>query len=196
MTYVIFVYDRNEDRTMYSARVPAGDATYLRRVCTTLAPLSEDDYVNGPAVILGTAAQYSYVVVGEDVLWCIEWQPGLIVIRFSPYGEFAWTSVRSKVPNFGGRPAPQSEIDAYAEDFPDPQYNLIFDPWDAQFDEDQRNSMEFAAANTEIAAVFQAALNRVNGLQESIEQLRNNPSWRDRCVNNLESWCGNGASIK
>lgn len=56
--------------------------------------------------------------------------------------------------------------------------------------------MEFVAANAEIAAVFQAALNRVNGLQESIEQLRNDPSWRDRSVNNLESWCGKGANIK
>ena len=54
-----------------------------------------------PAAILHTFARYSYIIYRNNVYWCAEWEPGLIVVRFSPDGSLAWTALRSPIPNFG-----------------------------------------------------------------------------------------------
>jgi len=105
-------------------------------------------------VILKTAARYSYVLDGCDLYWCIEWDPGLVVVRMSPGKELEWVALRSPIPNFGGRePLPEDgDPDEYDEDAENPQYNLVFRPWDAQFDEEYREMRSFAPADEEVRA--------------------------------------------
>lgn len=195
MTYIISVYTDEQNATIYSTPVPSEDEAYLERVCTTLTPLSDEDYLNGPAAILQTGARYSYILAEENILWCIEWSPGLIVLRFSPNDRFKWTAIRSPVPEFGGREALPSDIDNYDEDAHNPQYNLIFDPWDAQFDKEVRDWKKFQVSDNETCNKFQAALSRVNKLQQWVEHLQNDPSWVERCKSNLTSWTGEGIRL-
>jgi hypothetical protein len=160
LQYIIFVddYDNDDDETViYTAPVPEEDANYLRQVVTTLRPLSDDEYLNGPAVCLETMAKYSYVLDGNDLYWLVEWEPGLLVVRFRPNESMAWTAVNSPIPNFGGREAPQEEIDAYDDTAPNPQYNLIFRPWDAQLDEEYRTYLGFVPAEDDINTRFDNA---------------------------------------
>jgi hypothetical protein len=49
-----------------------------------MRPLSEQEYRSGSAKILSTAARYSYVLDGSVVYWGMEWEPGLVVVRFAP----------------------------------------------------------------------------------------------------------------
>src|SRR5690242_6792961 len=102
MQYVIFVYTENGEGVPHTAPVPDSDAEYLRRAALTMRPLSDEEYSNGPLCILHTLAKYSYVLDGSDVYWCVEWEPGLIAVRFSPDGAMQWTALRSPVPDFGG----------------------------------------------------------------------------------------------
>lgn len=130
--YLIEVIGDDGDDHYYSGPVADHDRTFLvDHLLPTLQPLTAQDYLRGPARILLTAARSSYIVHGEQVYWCSEWQPGLVVLRFDPDGSLAWTAVRSPVPNFGGRdPLPGDSTD-FDEDAENNLYNLIFDPWDA-----------------------------------------------------------------
>lgn len=89
----------SEESVRMSREVPEADARYLRdTVIPLLQPLSEDDYSYGPAAILQTMARYSYVLDGEAVYWCVEWEPGLLVLRFLPDGRLAWAAMESPNP--------------------------------------------------------------------------------------------------
>src|SRR5262245_30598026 len=102
--YVIFVDEGGEEETMMVAPVAKADREYfLKAIVGTVRPLSEHEYENGIALILHTLARSSYILYKDEIYWCIEWQPGLIAVRFSPTGLLAWTALRSPVPNFGGR---------------------------------------------------------------------------------------------
>ncbi len=97
--FVIFV-----NEVMMTAALEKGDFNYLRNgILPHLSPLSDKEYVQGPAVILSTLARCSYILWGKDVYWCADWEPGLIVVRFSPDSGMAWAALRSPKPNFGGR---------------------------------------------------------------------------------------------
>jgi hypothetical protein len=174
------------------------EAAYLKRIATELRPLSEEDYINGPAFVVHTLAKYSYVLDGPIVYWCIEWKTGLIVVRFSPNDDMAWAAIRSPVPGFGNREATEAEWDQYDEDARNPQYHLIFDPWDAQFDAQKREWKAFVPADAEICSRFELALVRPNQLSELIEQRfsRDLDAWVERCKSNLNSWCGDGIRLK
>ena len=138
MRYLIFVEDENSSDGMLSTPVGFRESAYIRdEVLPRMKPLSDEEYIGGPLAILGTAARSSYVLHDLAVLWCVEWGPGLLVIRFSPSGDMQWCSLRSPVPNFGGRPATNEEMEAYDEDEPNPQYTIVFDAWDAQFEADR-----------------------------------------------------------
>ncbi len=189
MQYINFVND-----VPHTAPVATRDAEYLKRAIPALRPLSDEEYLNGPAAILQTMAPYSYVLYEEDLFWCIEWDPGLIVIRFSPNGDITWAALRSPVPDFGGRKASDEELDAYDEDADNPQYNLIFDSWDAQFDEQKRKWKSFVPADSDVQARFQNALVHVNELHEKIQQ--NHDEWFKGCKENLKKWCGEGIALK
>jgi len=181
---------------MQYAPVGAEDAAYLvDRVIPTLQPLTDEDYMHGPAVILHTLARYSYILLGDDVYWCVEWDPGLIVISLSPDGRLAWTAVRSPIPNFGGRtPSPQDlDDDELAENH---TYNLVFRAWDAQFDEEYRKCDKYKRAPESVVALHGAALEHVSSLgdvlQAKCSQKDAYQEWAEVCKRNLTAWAGEG----
>lgn len=171
MRYLIQVFDpRSDDDELYSGPVGNAEVRYLRtHVIPHLTSLSVSDYVSGPATLLLTAAPYSYVLDdGPTVLWCVEWDPGLLVVQFSPDGTMAWAAMRSPVPDFGGRiPDPEDNLD-YDED-DNPQYRLVFDPWDATFEEDTREWKGFEPATDDESTVFLAFCERANAAGGDVE---------------------------
>jgi hypothetical protein len=199
LQYVNFVYDDGEDPTLFTGPVPDSDAAYLRQALNFLKPLSDDDYLNGPAVVLQTVAKHSYLLDGDVVYWCIEWEPGLIVVKMAPDAEIQWTALRSPVPNFGGRePLPEDgDPDEYEPDN-DPQYNLIFTSWDAQFDEEEREWGSFVPADADVQTRFHNALARANAMAGDVETriADDCDGWTQSCKQNLENWCGEGIRLK
>jgi hypothetical protein len=127
--YLIFPSDSDAVLSLALGRT---EADYLDDVVSPLLrPLGETEYIDGPQGILQTWARYSYVLSGENILWCIEWKPGLLVIEFSPTGSMRWCALRSPNPEFSGRVATEEELKSYYEDRPNPQYGLLFRAWDA-----------------------------------------------------------------
>ena len=188
MLYVIDAFGEDDETTTLTRPVDAVDVEYLReKVIPVLHPLSVDEYSFGPAAILHTAAPHSYVLDGTVVYWCVEWAPGLLVIRFAPDGEMAWAALKSPVPGFGGREATEAEWDAYDEDAENPQYNLVFDAWDDIFDQEREAWEPISASDL---AAYTAALAPVNRLSEALklqwesrseeylERCKTSPIWR------------------
>jgi hypothetical protein len=117
----------------------------------------------------------------------------------TPYKELEWVALRSPVPNFGGRePLPEDGDPDDYESGDNPQYNLIFTPWDAQYDEEDRERGRFVPADTELQTRFENALARVNSLS-GVMQLRyanEKQTWFELCKRNLEKWCGEGIRLR
>jgi hypothetical protein len=185
MHYVVFVNgDEAIAGEMLAGPVEPGDEAYLRaRVIPVMRPLSDEEYLNGPAAIVSTGARSSYVLDEQDVYWCVEWEPGLLVIRFTPEDTMSWAAVRSPNPGFGGREATEEEWDAYDEDAENPQYNLVFDAWDAQFDEEERE--DWQPGTEEMSAAHESALRHVNSLHQTLEHLSGDEAasrqWMEHC---------------
>lgn len=201
MQYVNFVYDDDsDDPTLHSGPVSDGDAAYLRQAAAYLKPLTDEEYMTGPAAVLNSMAKYSYVLDGAELYWCIEWEPGLVIVRMAPDTEMLWVALRSPVPNFGGRePLPEDgDPDEYDDEDVDPQYNLIFTPWDAQYDKQKREWGSFVPADQHVQTRFEKALARANALGEVMETRNadDSDSWFQLCIENLEKWCGKGVRLK
>ncbi|MCA9036367.1 MAG: hypothetical protein KDA91_14630 [Planctomycetaceae bacterium] len=200
MQYVIVLHDNSDDTPeLHCGPVPNGDADYLRLALKNLTPLSDEHYVNGPAAILRTMANHSYVLDGSQLYWCIEWEPGLLIISMAPDGELKWVALRSPVPDFGGRePLPEDGDPDDYDDGDNPQYNLIFTPLDAQYDADERESGSFVPATEDFQNRFHAALAHVKSLGETIEQRHATDleAWIGICQKNLRDWCGEGIRLK
>jgi hypothetical protein len=94
----------------------------------------------------------------------VEWEPGLLVVRFAPDGSLALAERRSPNPEFGGREATEEELADYDEDNEEQahQYRLVFDAWDAQLDEDEREDWEIV--DDETKSRFDAALAHVGAM--------------------------------
>ncbi len=199
MQYVNFVYDDGDDPTLHTGPVPESDAAYLRQTVRHLKPLSDEEYMTGPAAILHTMAKYSYVLDGEELYWCIEWEPGLIIVKMAPEKKMQWVALRSPIPNFGGHePLPEDgDPDEYDGD-DNPQYNLIFTPWDAQYDKQNREWGSFTPADTDAQTGFEDALARVNALGSVMESryADDSDTWFELCKRNLEKWAGDGVRLK
>lgn len=193
--YVITV-----DDTLLTAPPVRDDFRYfVNHVVPNLRPISDEDYMQGPAVILHTLARYSYILYREDVYWCAEWDPGLIVVRFSPDGSLVWTALRSPIPDFGGRKATAEEVSDYDEDAENHQYNLVFRAWDAQFDEFWRKERSFRPASARTARLYEAALAHANRLGERMQARYSEDGkfsrWTERCKRNLRKWAGEGVRV-
>jgi hypothetical protein len=199
--YVIYVDQDEEERVMMTAPLAERDRRYFTEgIIPALRPMSDEEYKNGPMVVLHTMAKFSYVLHDRDVYWCVEWQPGLIVVRFSPGGTFAAAALRSPNPGFGGREPTEEDLANYDEDAENPQYNLIFDAWDAQFDSDTLKWNGFERAGEEAAQIFDAAMAHVQELGEQMEARYGGKSeeidlWRQRCHENIQRWAGEGVRI-
>lgn len=195
--YVIFVEDENDEdgAVMHAAPVPDGDYEYLRDVVIpTLRPMSDEQYMKGPAVILHTFARFSYILFKDDLYWCSEWDPGLIVVRLSPDATISWTALRSPNPGFGGRKPTKEEIELFDEDAENHQYNLVFHAWDAQFDEQDRKTRSFTQADSRTKRKYSAALAHVDSLGVIMERryAKSLEKWADTCRKNLDKWAGEG----
>ncbi|MGB0906768.1 MAG: hypothetical protein ACPGVT_04680 [Maricaulaceae bacterium] len=184
-----------DDNIAHVADVSAYDQAYLRdKVFPHLQRISGTDYTNSFMCILQTAARYSYVLTGAAVYWCIEWDPGFVVIKFAKSSHISWAAMRSPVPEFGGRtPLPEDEA-IYDEDEDNPQYNLIFTPWDAQFEAQNREWIKAAPASGVQRRLFNALLGHVNGLEPNIagddeEAVR---SFIKTCKTNIAEMAGEG----
>lgn len=198
MQYVIFVTGKRGDEVMHTAPLAEDDERFLgERVLPTLQPLDDETYLNGPAMILHTGARFSYVLNGPDLLWCVEWEPGLLVLRFSPDGRMAWTALRSPVPGFGGRKPMAQDVERYDEDAEDPQYNLVFHAWDAQFDAFSREHFGFAPASKEAQARHASALRHPDGLagQAAARSAKEQKAWIADCQRRIAAWAGEGLRL-
>ena len=175
------------------------DADYLRRIAEHLEPISDADYMTRQAMFLQTLARFSYVLCDADLYWCVEWDPGLIVTRFSPDGALAAAAFRSPVPNFGGRKATKTEMASWDEDAENHQYNLVFSAWDAQFDAQWRKWRKFKAAAKKTQSGFQAALAHVDSLGAQLEKTYRSQAavdkWQRQCKKNLDAWAGEGVRL-
>lgn len=193
--YVIFVSEKDDSEVTMSAPLEKADRAYLLdHVAPALRPMTDEDYMQGPAVILHTMARYSYVLHGQDVYWCAEWEPGLVVVRFSPDGSLAAAAFRSPIPNFGGRKASREEMDAWDEDSPNYQYNLVFRAWDAQFEEFWRKHRKFKPIAQKAHQLFDRALAHVNQLGDVMQERyeKKLASWSKRGIANVKKWAGEG----
>jgi hypothetical protein len=188
--------ERDGRMQLLCAPVPERERDYLQEnVLPTLRPLSDTAYMLGPAVILGTLARYSYVLVNAVVYWCVEWEPGLLVVRLSGDGGMAWTAIRSPVPGFGGRTPLQEDIDAYDETADNLQYNLVFTAWDATVgDEKDRQFAGFLPADAETQRVYEHAMEHVDSLGGIIESKYGSDldGWSKHCFANIKDWAGEG----
>lgn len=191
---MIFVDDK-----MFSAPVEEADAEYLRKIAENLEPISDEEYMNRQALFLQTLARFSYVLHDKELFWCVEWEPGLVVTKFSPDGKLAAGAFRSPNPNFGGRKASKSELANWDEDAENYQYNLVFRAWDAQFDEQWRKWRKFKKASKEIQAEYLAALVHVDSLGVQLEKTYKSKSaidkWQRQCKKNLEHWAAKGIQL-
>ncbi|GLX13854.1 hypothetical protein Pstr01_20930 [Pseudomonas straminea] len=193
MKYVVFISEQSCPDGMYTGSVAPQDADYFTRcVIPHLQPLSDEEYLDGPAAILQTGARYSYLLSGEDIYWCVEWEPGLVVVKFSPDSSMAWAALRSPVPNFGGRVALEVDTAQYDEDEENHQYNLVFRSWDAQFDEDHRVWGDFEPALPGEEAAFNAAIRHANRL--SNQHQCDEQAHRERLAR-FTARCGEGIRV-
>lgn len=199
MRYLIFVGDgEDESATPYAAPVPATDRAYLRRALATLRPLSDEQYASAHAAILNTLARFSYVVDDGNVYWCVEWAPGLVIVRLGP-GTMAATALRSPNPEFGGRqPTPEDLAADYDEDDENPQYDLVFRAWDSQFDDDDRRENRFKRADARTVAAFQEVIARLDELATRVvpDDATARRAWHSQCLRNLEAWAGEGLRLR
>lgn len=194
MEYIIFFDDE-----MLATELEDGDAKYFREILPHLKPLSDEEYMNGVAVILQTGAAYSYVLYENNVYWLVEWTPGLVVVRFSPDGKMAACALRSPVPNFGGRtPGPDDATD-YDDTIDNPQYNLVFRAWDALFDDEWREANGFRKTDDKTKAAYEASLAHVFDLGEKVATAYQTEEafdeWRNRCRAAIDKWAGTGIKL-
>ncbi|MBI1249396.1 hypothetical protein GC197_16345 [bacterium] len=198
MQYVNFVYEDSDEPTLFTGPVPESDAAYLREAAAHLKPLTDEEYITGPAAILCSLAKSSYVLDGEDLYWCIEWQPGFVIVKMAPNAEMKWVALRSPVPDFGGREPLPEDGDPDQDIDDNPQYNLIFTPWDAQFDKQEREWGSFLPADEDSQTRFENAMSRADSLSKDIESRieKDEDQWFQLCRQNLEQWCGEGVRLK
>lgn len=153
MKYLIFV-EKKGKYVGLCCDVAKSDAAYLqKKVIPKMKPLTDDEYLYGPSGIVRTPAKHSYVIDGNDVYWCIDWSPGLLVIRFSPDGSMAWGAMNR---------AKEGE-----DDFDDPRYNLVYRAWDAQFDEIEQE--DWNTAPKALVDRHTKAMEHVGKLHERLE---------------------------
>lgn len=198
LRYMIWVEDARGRRHAQCAAVPKREARYLlRHALPTLRPIDRETYVQCFAAVLGTAQRSSYVLDGTHAIWCLEWKPGLLVLRFSPDGSMSGTALRSPRRFFGREepltPSEQKAFEEEVEGGQPEQYRLVFDAWDAQFDEQVRRWNGFAEAPESLVSRLEAALEPVNALSdEAYEANGHRPEFAKRSFERLATWAGDG----
>jgi len=184
MKYIIFA-ERDGEEDMLCRAVAPDEEAYLRQdVIPVLEPLSDEEYIHGPAALLHTLARFSYVLDGDALYWCVEWRPGLIVIRFEPDQPMQYASMRSTDGTFTGTRT-MEEINAAGDRTDDPQYNLVFESWDTQFNEELR--AKWPLASDLIRDRYNAALHSVQSMaiemSKRFGEEQAYQAWLEQCRN-------------
>ena len=112
--------------------------------------------------------------------------------------ELQWVALRSPIPNFGGRvPLPEDGDPEEYDGLDNPQYNLVFTAWDAQFDSDEREYYEFTPAGSEVVELFQLLRGRLDSTAQSTPTYEQPgyDQWRRECIENLSIWSGVGVRL-
>lgn len=163
LRYLITVFEGPEDEgSWYVGPLRPSSEAYLEDfVLPRLEPVSREDYDAGFRGILQTGARSVYVLDEDIVYWCVEFDPGLLVLRFDPSGAVAGVAMRSPVPEFGGREPTPEDLRDYDEELPNPQYRLIHDGWGAQFEAEERDA--FRAASGRVLERFVRVVDQVDG---------------------------------
>ena len=110
-----------------------------------------------------------------------------------------FTALRSPIPNFGGRePLDIDNEDSYDENEDNPQYSLIFDAWDAQFDKQYQEWNNFNPANSDELKLFKDCLRYANKLGDLTQsKFENNfNDYFENAKQNIEKWAGIGIVAK
>lgn len=181
MQYITFAEDMDRGEIMLCGPVRPQEMAYIREtIAPQLQPMTKEDYVNGPAAILQTEARWSYVLDGETAYWCVEWLPGLLVLQFTENGPMQWATVASSQLEA----ANAAEMKDYNEDEDEPQYRLIYEAWDAQFEDGLREGWKVAPEATELS--FERALTQVRQIEDELENLYGSDEaaferWMDAC---------------
>jgi hypothetical protein len=144
------------------------EISYMRKeVIPRMKPLSKEDYLYGPAAILAAEPAFCYVLDGKHVYWCIEWDPGLLVIRFDDKGKMAYASLQALNPLFGNRTATLKEIQDYEDQGRDQQVELVYQGYNAQFEDADRTGWTIAARP--FRRTFDTAIEFVNVMHDQLE---------------------------
>lgn len=187
--------DRNDSK-LHVGDVSATAAAFIRlHVGQNLSSLDADTYNHGPLGLLSSAVSSVYIMDRDAVLWCTEWEPGLIVVRFSPGDEMRWAAFRDPRPDFADRTPLPGDSDDDAND--NPLYSLIFDGWDAQNGHDPDHDLPLInarPATKDEMARFATAMNGVHAIAFDAPE-RDTPefeAWVRRCYATIESFAGEG----
>lgn len=194
MQYVAF-FDEDDESVMHVAEVGKTEYKFLtNQVLPSLKPLSAEQYMVGPAGVLHTFAKFSYVLFKGDLYWCIEWTPGLVIVRIRKGGELSWAAFRSPNPQFGGRKATRVEIASFDCDAEDPLDNIVFYPWNAAL---ERNSDFFKPASRRWCVQYELAIDHLNALGETMATRFGGDidGWRENCQKNIAAFAGNGIPL-
>jgi hypothetical protein len=166
--FVIHIAECDRDKTVadtwLSKPVTKADADYLRdKVIPVMQEMSDEDYLFGPAGFLCTLAASSYILDEDAIYWCIRWEPGIVVLKFSAREPIQWAALRRLGPEVGDREPSDEEWDDWNDENEDYQYNLVFDGFDAAIDPQQREGC--SPASVDLMAKWEAAIHHADELQ-------------------------------
>ena len=195
MQYVAF-FDEGDQSVMHVASVGESEYRFLVvEAIPALKPLSIEEYMHGPAVILQTFAKYSYILFKGDLFWCIEWPPGLLIVRINANGELDWAAFRSPNPRFGGRKATKEELANFDWDADNPLHKIVFDAWDAEIEKDVDY---FEPATRHWCNQYETAIEHLNTHGEAMAARFGDTvdQWRETCKKNIKEFAGPGITLR
>ena len=199
MKYIIWVTQDDETEKMYAAPVDKIEKEYfIKEIIPSLQPISQDFYTESFVVILQTLARWSYILYDEKIYWCIEWDPGLIVLEIQKNGTLQALALRSPNPSFGNRIALAEDLKFQPdyEDYENHQYSLIFDAWDAQFDKEDRKYRKFEPVNKDGLEKqhFDKCIIHIDNLAPIVEEKyqQDTKNFMDKCQARIDKWADIG----
>ena len=154
--FVISDYKAADDGSVKLAmEVDQAEMRYFtEEVLPALKPIDDKTYVERYMRVRGSMARSSLVLDASGdgcVYGCVEWEPGLLVLRFSPDG----TMMAAELP----------DTDNHDFDEAPPQYNLSTIGFDAEVEPEGRGD-EWRSLDADMLRRFEAALIPVNALIE------------------------------
>jgi hypothetical protein len=92
----------------------------------------------------------------------------------------------------------EEDVRAYDEDATNHQYNLVFEAWDAQFDDVSCRKRNYVPATEVEVVAYETALRHVTELEDKLTVVIDDPNysaWLENCCNNIATWAGEGIRL-